>query len=105
VLQPQERNYLATVARIFGIGEAEFGYIMARHCVAERRSPYDVLGVAPEISDEDLQRYYRKMMVENHPDKLVARGLPQEMIDIANKKIAAINEAYDEIRRERRRVN
>ncbi len=100
-LDPGERAYLETVARLFGIEEAEFRYILARHCSAERESPYHVLGVAPDISNEDLQRHYRKLMVENHPDKLIARGLPQEMIDIANKKIAEINGAYDEIKRER----
>ncbi len=96
-IHPAERDYLATVARHFGISEVEFRYILARHSVEERESPYHVLGIEPGVSDEDLQRHYRKLMVENHPDKLMARGLPQEMIDIANKKIAAINEAHDEI--------
>ena len=100
-LHPRERDYLRAVAHHFGIGDIEFRYILARHCAAERQSPYQVLNVSPEIADGDLHRHYRKLMVENHPDKLMARGLPQEMIDIANKKIAAINEAYDDIRKER----
>ena len=102
VIHPGERQYLATVAQIFGIGDTEFSYILARHCAAERRSAYEVLGVTPQISDDDLHRHYRKLVVENHPDKLIARGLPQEMIDIATRKIAVVNEAYGEIRRERR---
>jgi len=101
VLHPLERDYLKTVAQHFGISETEFQHILARHCTGERENPYQVLGVDPDISDKALQQQYRKLMVENHPDKLMARGLPQEMIDIANKKIAAINEAYDEIRRQR----
>ncbi len=101
-LRPSERDYLATVARHFGIGDAEFRSILARHVVSEERSPYEILGVDPRMSEEDLHRHYRKLMVENHPDKLVSRGLPQEMIDIATRKIAALNEAYDEIRKERR---
>jgi len=101
VLHPAEKQYLARVAEIFGISDVEFQYILARHCSQERRSPYQVLGVSPDISDEDLQRHYRKLMVENHPDKLMARGMPQEMVDIANKKMASINQAYDEIRRSR----
>jgi len=102
VIHPGERQYLATVAEIFGIGDTEFRYILARHCAAERRSAYEVLGVTPQISDDDLHRHYRRLVVENHPDKLIARGLPQEMIDIATRKIAVVNEAYGEIRRERR---
>lgn len=101
VLQTTERDYLATVARHFGIDDAEFRTILARHYAAERDGPYQVLGVSPEIGDDDLHRHYRKLMVQNHPDKLMSRGLPQEMVDIANKKIAAMNEAYDEIRRAR----
>jgi DnaJ like chaperone protein len=101
-LRPSERDYLATVARHFGIGDAEFRSILARHVVSERRGPYEVLGVDPRMSEDDLHRHYRRLMVENHPDKLVSRGLPQEMIDIATRKIAALNEAYDEIRKERR---
>ncbi len=98
VLHPAERDYLATVAHHFGIGDAEFRAILARHVTSERRSPFEILGVDPGVSGEALHRHYRKLMVENHPDKLIARGLPQEMIDIATKKIAALNEAYDEIR-------
>lgn len=96
-----ERAYLSTVARHFGIGDTEFRYLLARHIPSERQNPYDVLGVAPEIADEDLRRHYHRLMQENHPDKLMARGMPQEFIDIANRKIAAFNEAYAEIRKER----
>jgi DnaJ like chaperone protein len=101
-LHQGERDYLATVARHFGMSELEFQYMLARHMPTERKSPYDVLGIPPQASDEDLQRHYRRLMVENHPDKLIARGMPPEFVNIANRKIAAINEAYDEIRKARR---
>ncbi len=68
---------------------------------ADKRSPYDVLEVTPEISDADLKSHYRKLVAENHPDKLLARGVPEEFIALATEKIAAINEAYDEIAKER----
>jgi DnaJ like chaperone protein len=101
-LSAPERDYLATVAKHFGIGDAEFSYILARHIPAERKSPYHVLGVAPDASDEDIRAHYHRLAQDNHPDKLIARGMPQELIVIATNKIAAINEAYAEIRRERR---
>jgi len=101
-LGPLERDYLATVAKHFGIGDAEFSYILARHIPAERKSPYDVLGIPPQTFDDDLRRHYHRLVVENHPDKLIARGVPEEFVKIATRKIAAINEAYDEVRRERR---
>lgn len=101
VLHPAEKNYLAEVARIFGIPEPEFAHILARHVPEEKPSPYQVLGVAPAISNEELRRHYRKLMAENHPDKLVARGLPQELIAVATRKIAALNSAYDDVRKAR----
>lgn len=100
-LPASERDYLATVARHFGIADAEFKYLLARHIPDERQNPYDVLGVVPDIANEDLRRHYYRLMQDNHPDKLMARGMPQEFIQVANSKIAAINAAYDEIRRER----
>lgn len=99
IIHPSEREYLATVAHHFGIGEVEFKYILSRHCTVERKNPYQVLGVPADIPDAELRSHYRRLLIENHPDKLMARGMPQEMIDIANKKVAAINEAYDEIGR------
>lgn len=101
-LQQAERDYLATVAGHFGIGPSEFSYILARHLPTERKSPFDVLGIAPSTSDEDIRRHYHKLVQDTHPDKLIARGMPKEFIALATKKIAAINEAYGEIRKERR---
>jgi DnaJ like chaperone protein len=57
--------------------------------------------VLPDISNDELKAQYRRLMIENHPDKAIARGMPEEFIRIATDKIAAINEAYDEILRER----
>ncbi len=102
VMHPAEEAYLKEVAGRFGFSETEFKYILARHVASDRRNPYDVLEVKPEISDADLKTHYRKLVMENHPDKLLARGVPEEFVELATKKIAAINEAYDEIARERK---
>jgi DnaJ like chaperone protein len=64
---------------------------------ARLASAYEVLGVAQSASDEDVKKAYRRQMSENHPDKLVARGLPESMQDLAKEKTQRIREAYEVI--------
>ena len=64
---------------------------------ARLASAYEVLGIARSASDEDLKKAYRRQMSENHPDKLVARGLPESMQDLAKEKTQRIREAYEVI--------
>ncbi|ODA69031.1 DnaJ-like protein DjlA [Methyloligella halotolerans] len=101
-VHPREENFLRQVAKRFGFSESHFDYIRARHVVAERRNPYEVLGVDPSIGNDALKAHYRKLVSDNHPDKLLARGVPPEFINIATEKLAAINESYDAIAKERR---
>ena len=98
---PTEEEFLRQVAKRFGFTDTEFGYIKARHVVASKRNPYEVLEVEPAITNDDLKAQYRKLIAENHPDKLIARGVPEEFIAIATDKMAAINEAYQQIAKER----
>jgi DnaJ like chaperone protein len=100
-MHPQEEQFLAQVAKRFGITETEFSYIKARHVIASKRNPYDVLGVKPGVANDELKSQYRKLIAENHPDKLIARGVPPEFIAIATEKVATINEAYGQIAKER----
>ena len=101
VLHPREEEFLSQVAKRFGITETEFSYIKARHLTATKRNPYDVLGVDASIGSDELKSHYRKLVLENHPDRLMARGVPKEFVAIATEKIAAINEAYGQIAKER----
>jgi DnaJ like chaperone protein len=101
VLHPREEQFLHQVAKRFGISDTEFAYIKARHVTAAKRNPYEILGIDPSISNDALKSHYRKLVADNHPDKLIARGVPKEFVAIATEKIAAINEAYGEIARER----
>lgn len=100
-LHPQEAEFLGEVAKVFGFNEGEFKVIKARHLVAAKRNPYEVLGVERSISDAELERHYRALMADNHPDKLVARGVPKEFIAIATEKAAALSQAYETIVKER----
>lgn len=63
---------------------------------------YSVLGVASDCSDSDLKKAYRRLMSQHHPDKLVAKGLPEEMIKLATEKTQEIKAAYDQIKHSRK---
>jgi len=97
VLTDDESNFLMNVSNIFGFSEREFRRIKAAHCGRPADDPYLILGVDEDISDKDLKRAYRRMAAANHPDRLMARGLPQELQRLANHKMAMINRAYQEI--------
>ena len=62
---------------------------------------YEILGVPKTATDAEVKRAYRKLMSENHPDKLVARGLPESMQDIAKQKTQAIQAAWERVRESR----
>ena len=100
-LHPGEDRFLKTVAERFGLSESTFRHIRARF-VADDTSPYDVFGLDPAASNEDIKVRHRKLVRENHPDLVIARGLPPEMIDLANRKLVAINAAYATLVKERR---
>ncbi|MCW8916071.1 MAG: DnaJ domain-containing protein [Magnetovibrio sp.] len=73
----------------------------ATHQAPDKADPYEVLGVNAEASDTAVKSAYRKLIHENHPDKLMAQGMPQEFIDLANEKMTVINGAYDKIKKMR----
>ena len=62
------------------------------------KHPYATSGLKSDASDQQIKRAYRKLVGQYHPDKLVSRGLPDEMMDIAKKRVREINAAYDEIK-------
>ena len=64
-------------------------------------NPYEILGVAPNATEEVLRTTWKRLMRENHPDSLAARGVPAEFIARASDKVARINAAWDQIKRER----
>ncbi len=67
----------------------------------EGLAPYIVLGIGPDAGNDEIKDWYRQLVREVHPDRLVAKGMPEEAVDLAGKSLAAINAAYDEIAKER----
>jgi len=68
------------------------------------RSPFNtldeafaILGINPEANKQDVKRAYRRLISQNHPDKLIAQGLPEEKIRVANEKTQKIRKAYEQI--------
>ena len=101
VVHQAELEFLRIVADIFGFSEIEFARIRASHIGPDRADPYLVLGITPSISDEDLKKAYRRLVKDNHPDMLIARGVPKDLVGMANKKLASINVAYEKILKSR----
>src|SRR5262249_52768485 len=87
-----EEAYLITVAEHFGYETSEYKAMKALF-VLDPDDPYTILGVRPELSNEEIKAHYRRLVRENHPDALMAHGVPEEFIVVANRKIAALNAA------------
>lgn len=101
VVHPGEEAYLGRVAEIFGFTGQKFESIKACYLGETEASPYTVLGVDPDVPDDELKATYRRLVKEHHPDRLIARGLPEEFIEVANERLAAINDAYAKIEKMR----
>lgn len=100
IVHPKEDAFLAAVAHVFGFSDSQYRHFRARF-VRDADSPYEVIGVRPDASDADVKARYRALVLDNHPDKLMGRGVPPEFIELANRKLSAINAAYDIIAQER----
>ncbi|GJL97362.1 MAG: molecular chaperone DjlA [Hyphobacterium sp.] len=101
VITSEELSFLQSVADIFGFSTREFRRMRMSHGLVDASDPYVILDVDPDVDDEELKRAYRRMAARNHPDALMARGVPAELQRLAVEKMAAINEAYATIRDER----
>ncbi|WP_320823548.1 co-chaperone DjlA [Reinekea sp.] len=119
-LTVRERDVLHTISTHLGINRILFEIIHQRIRVqmqfsAGRRShtqghasnlanAYQVLGLTADVGDAELKKAYRRLMNQHHPDKLVAKGLPGEMMSIAKERTQQIQQAYEEIHKARKAI-
>jgi DnaJ like chaperone protein len=97
-----ELDYLREVSAIFGFDDVRFEQLASQHVRLEAGvDPYAVLGLAPNAPPEEIRRVYRLLVAEHHPDRLIARGVPEDLVDIATARMKAINLAYAELTRPR----
>ncbi|MEL6887378.1 MAG: molecular chaperone DjiA [Pseudomonadota bacterium] len=95
---PNEDAFLEEVAHIFAISDRDFRALRARFVPDAVPDPFTVLGVTPDMPLEDIRSAWRKLVRENHPDAMMARGVPEEAVRLAEKRMIDINRAWEDIR-------
>lgn len=94
-----ELLFLSTVADRFGFSDLEFERIKLSHLPPDEANPYTVLGLEPGADFASVRAAYRRLVQDNHPDRLIARGVPEQFVTMATEKLAAINAAYEVLER------
>ena len=96
---PNEDDFLHRVAGIFGLAERDFTALRARFVPDAHPDPYDVLGLDPTASLDEARAVWRQLVRDSHPDRMMARGLPEEAVRMAEKRLIAVNRAWEEIKK------
>ena len=96
-----EDAFLARVAEIFGFSDREFRTIRSRSVAEAEPDPYCVLGVEPTDDLETIRAEWRRQVRETHPDRMIARGVPEEAVKLATRHLTAVNLAWERIQSER----
>ncbi len=94
-----ELNMIQHIAQIFGLNQAQFNSIKESRKSSDRLNPYIVLESKPEDDLQTIRKKYLQLSKEHHPDILISKGVPQEVIAESKKKMRAINSAWDQIQK------
>lgn len=94
---PAEDAFLVRVAEIFGMSKRDFAATRARNVPNANPDPYTVLGVDPAMTLAQIRKVWRRLVIETHPDRMMARGVPKEAVQLAQTRLIAINRAWEEI--------
>jgi DnaJ like chaperone protein len=113
VLQPAEHLLLQKMAHLLGISSSQLD-VLIEQCQSQTHNQssnvtseqaYQILGLKPGCSMSELKRSYRHLMKQYHPDKMIAQGMPKEMIDVAKEKVQTIQHAYDHLKHQHKGVS
>ncbi|WP_102225091.1 molecular chaperone DjiA [Acidimangrovimonas sediminis] len=94
---PAEDAFLRRVAEIFELGERCFRGLRARNVKDAEPDPYSVLGVTEDTPIDEVRAAWRRAVMECHPDRMRARGVPDEALALAGDRLIAVNAAWEEI--------
>ena len=98
-VQANESSVIEVIARNMGISDTDFNSIKSMFVKQDADSAYKILGISPSATDDEVKKAYRKMAVENHPDKVAYLG--EDVQRAAKEKFQKINEAYEAIKKQR----
>lgn len=113
-LHPEENSLLLKICRIFNFSRHDFENVaaaitgeihheqqssrIAENSTISFEDAYAILNISAKTSDAEVKRAYRRLMSQHHPDKLVSKGLPEEMMKIAENRTYEIRQAYERIK-------
>ncbi len=101
ILHSGEVAFLERVKEIFGVSDRAFRSLRARFDPGSPADPFDVLRLEPDATDAEVRDRWRALVRLNHPDRMIAQGVPEEAVRLATKRLASINDAYEEVRQMR----
>ena len=96
-ISDSELAMMRNIAKIFGLNESQFEGIKESRKSSDKLNPYIVLGCSPNDDFAIIRKKYLQLSKEHHPDVLMNKGVPQEIIEESKKKMRAINSAFDQI--------
>ena len=94
---PGEDAFMLRVAEIFDLPEEAFRRLRSRFVPDAVPDPYDVLGVDPDTPMTEIRAAWRRLVRDSHPDVMIARGVPEEAVKLSERRLIAINHAWEEI--------
>ena len=94
-----ELAMIENISKIFGLNQVQFNSVRESRKGSDKLNPYIVLESNPNDDLQSIRKKYLKLSKENHPDLLISKGVPQEVIDESKSKMRAINSAWDQVQK------